>query len=130
VGEQIQFSVSLPNKPGMLAHLCQALAAKGVNLRAISVAEATDHSVVRFVAQAPARARACLQAEGFSFSEMPVLVLTMPDRPGALGQAAARLAAAHVNIHFVYSGATGAKGKAAVVLGVSDIPKAQTLLKR
>jgi len=124
VGEQIQFSVSLPNKPGMLAHLCQALAAKGVNLRAISVAEATDHSVVRFVAQAPARARACLQAEG-----MPVLVLTMPDRPGALGQAAARLAAAHVNIHFVYSGATGAKGKAAVVFGVSDIPKAQALLK-
>jgi len=32
-----QLSVSLPNKPGMLAKLCECLAAAKVNIQAISV---------------------------------------------------------------------------------------------
>lgn len=129
MAQQIQFSVFLPNKPGMLAHLCQVLAAKGINLRAISVAETTEQSLVRFVAHSPARVRKVLSHEGIAFGETNVLVVTMPDRPGALGQAAAKFAAAKVNINYVYSGATAGKGKAAVVFGVSDIQKALDLLK-
>lgn len=128
MAQQTQFSVTLSNKPGMLAHLCQNLAAHDVNLRAISVAESTEQAVVRFVATTPGRARKVLSGDGLTFTESEVLVLTMPDKPGALGKAAATLAKAKININYVYSGATASKGRAVVVFGVSDVACAAKLL--
>ena len=129
MAQKTQFSVTLPNKPGMLAHLCQKLAANEINLRAISVAETTDYGVVRFVAESPAKVRKMLDQEGLAFSESDVVLAMLTDKAGALGEAAARLAKAGVNINYVYSGAGGGKGKAPLVFGVSNIEKARKVLK-
>ena len=129
VAEHTQFSVMIPNKPGMLAHLCQKLAGTGVNLRAISVVETTEQAVVRFVAHSAGLARKVLADEGFSFGESEVVVVAMPDKPGALGEAAAKLAREKINIDYVYSGSSPTKGRALVVLGVSDVERARIILK-
>jgi hypothetical protein len=129
MAQEIQFSVTLPNKPGALAHLCQKLAATGVNLRAISVVESTEQSLVRFVAQSAARARKVLADERLPFSETDVLVVVMSHKPGALGEAAGKLANEKININYVYSGAGSGKGRATVVFGVSEIERARLVLK-
>jgi len=129
MSQETQFSVTLPNRPGALAHLCQKLAATDVNLRAISVVETTEQSVVRFVAQDANRARRVLTDESLPFGESEVLVVAMPDKPGALGEAAGRLAKAKININYVYSGVGKGKGTATVVFGVSEISRAAAILK-
>lgn len=129
MSQETQFSVTLHNKPGALAHLCQKLAATDVNLRAISVVETTEQSVVRFVAQDANRARKVLVNEALPFGESEVLVVVMPDKPGALGEAAGKLAQSKININYVYSGTGRGKGKATVVFGVSDIERAAAILK-
>ena len=129
MSQEIQFNVMLPNKPGALAHLCQKLAATDVNLRAISVVETSEQAVVRMVAQSADLARKVLTEEGAPFSESEVLVVVMPDKAGALGEAAGRLAKAKININYVYSGVGSGKGRAAVVFAVSDIARAREALK-
>jgi len=56
--------------------------------------------------------------------QQPVLVAKLPNEPGALGAAARKLAAAKVNIEFVYGSAAGAGAMSTIVIGVSDIARA------
>jgi len=56
-----------------------------------------------------------------------VVVLRIPDRPGALNEISRRLAEARINIHMIY--ATGVEaGRATVVLDTSNNAKAAELL--
>jgi len=49
----IQISVVLENVPGMLLDVSERLGAEGINIRAISVADTSDASTVRFVSDDP-----------------------------------------------------------------------------
>ena len=48
-----QISVSLENVPGKFLEVSEILRAEGINIRAISVADTTDISTVRFVTDNP-----------------------------------------------------------------------------
>ncbi len=49
-----QVSVSLENVPGKFLDVSELLGAEGINIRAISVADTSDVSTVRFVSDEPA----------------------------------------------------------------------------
>ncbi len=48
-----QISIVLKNTPGMLSDMSEILGKEGVNVRAISVADTSDVSTVRFVVGRP-----------------------------------------------------------------------------
>jgi len=124
-----QFCVNLENKPGMLAKLGAALQRAKVNIQAISVVDNVDCGMVRFVAVPAAKARAALKRAKMSFCQQTVIAAKLPNLPGELAKASARLARAKVNIHYVY-GSTGAAGHdAMVVFSVDNLTKAAQLLK-
>jgi hypothetical protein len=91
------FTVDLKNQPGELAHLCEALAQRQVNIELAGLT-AGDHGFVSFMASDEATARAALDAASVPFTAHPAIQVSTPDRPGEAANIARRLADAHVNI--------------------------------
>ncbi len=95
------FVVQLQNRPGELAHLARALAARGIDIRQIAGGGAgrTYHAVLD--TDDDAATREVLRNMGYSFVEGAAIVVEAEDRPGTLAELSERLAAADVNIEGV-----------------------------
>jgi hypothetical protein len=114
-----EFTVILPDTPGSLARLGRALGDARVNIEAIMGIAREGEGLVRFVPGNVARARQALEATGFRHTTREILVVTVLDEPGALGEVALVMATAGVNIDALYVTTHGH-----VVLGVDDLPGA------
>ncbi|MFI5292501.1 MAG: ACT domain-containing protein, partial [Candidatus Limnocylindrales bacterium] len=64
-----QFVVQLPNEPGAMATLAEALAARGVDLRAIGGGSIGDSGHVIMTTNEDAETKAVLEAGGYTFVE-------------------------------------------------------------
>lgn len=122
-----QLSIFLENKPGVLARICQTFAKEKVNIEGLCISDTVDHAVVRLVTGNPTRARNILEGAGVLVVENPVLVLTLPDKPGQLAAVAGKLAKAKINIEYSYGTTEAAGGQ--LILRVSDTKKALKVLK-
>lgn len=123
-----QLSIAMENQPGQLGRLCRVLAQAAVNIRGISIFDGTDFSTIRLLVSNPAAAQGVLREAGLTFARQQVLVLELDDQPGALEDVAVRLGEEGVNIHYVYGAADGPKGKATLVLRVSNVDAAYQAL--
>ncbi|MGB2755404.1 MAG: ACT domain-containing protein [Phycisphaerae bacterium] len=123
-----QLSVTMENVPGQLERICRVLAQAKVNIRGLSVADATDLATIRLLVSDPATAQKALREAGLACSAQEVLVLNLDDRPGALESVAARLGAARVNIHYIYGSGDSGKDKGILVLKVDDVDLARQTL--
>ena len=124
-----QLSVAMENVPGQLGRLCRVLAQADVNIRGISVNESSDFSNIRLVVSNPVAAKKALREAGLSFVAHDVLLVELEDRPGLLESIAVRLGEAGINVHYVYGTGTGGKGKATMILHVSDVDRARQTLQ-
>lgn len=118
-----QFIVTLENKPGVLAHLCEVLAQAGVNIDGLCAPETPGKGKIRLLVGDPARAEAALKQAKIRHGREEAVSLPLENRPGTLAAAAQRLAQARVNIKCAYATTAGA-GQATVVLTVSNLEKA------
>jgi hypothetical protein len=123
-----QLSVTMENVPGQLERLCRVLAQAKVNIRGLSVADATDLATIRLLVSDPAAAQKALREAGLACSTQEVLVLELDDKPGALETVAARLGAARVNIQYIYGSGDSGKGKGVLVLKADDVDLARQTL--
>jgi len=117
-----QLCIFLQNQPGVLAKLCRALSGERINLKAISVSDSVDHAVVRVVVDKPLVARRIFEDHNLLVIENDLLALHLPDRPGTLGQVAARLAKAKLNISYLYGSAPDGDGMGTLYLRVEAPP--------
>ena len=60
-----QISVSLENVPGRFLAVSECLGREGINIRAISVADTSDISTVRFVTDNPEKTANVLRSKGY-----------------------------------------------------------------
>jgi hypothetical protein len=79
-----QISISLDNVPGKFLEVSEHLGVEGINIRAISVADTSDVSTVRFVADDPEKCTNVLRSHGYSVKETDVIAVEVPDHPGGL----------------------------------------------
>ena len=93
-----QFVIQLPNEPGALATLLEALSARGLDLRSIGASGIGLHGAAVLVPNDAETARAVLRDRKYMFSEAAALITSAPDQPGAVASIARRLADAGVNI--------------------------------
>ncbi len=123
-----QISVFMENRPGSLAGITNVLAQADVNIRALSLADTADFGILRLVVNQPDKARRALKDGGFTVGTTTVLALEIPDRPGGLGRVLQILAAASVNVEYMYA-FVQKSGENAVVIFRFDEPDraAQTL---
>lgn len=114
-----QVSVFLENKSGRLAEVCQTLGRKGVNIRALCIADTSDFGILRMIVDTPDAAVNCLRDAGFSVGETHVLAVQIPDVPGGLGEVL-RLLQDQTNVEYMYAFFTTVEGNAVVVFRVAD----------
>ncbi len=125
-----QISIILDNVPGALSNVSEILGREGVNIRAISVADTSDLSTVRFVADDPTKALNILKARGFRTRETDVLAVETPDHPGGMNAVLRPLREAGINVHYLYPHLGRAGGQAIVILGVDRTEDAQKVLQQ
>jgi hypothetical protein len=124
-----QLVIRSESKPGTLAQICSELAKVAVNITAIMASEEQAHGL-RMVAEPLAAARKVLDSLKIPYTEEQALAVRVTDRPGALGRATRKLAAAGINISYVYGSIVKGQEQALVVVGVaaSDLEKAAELI--
>ena len=125
-----QISISLDNVPGALSNVSELLGREGVNIRAISVADTSDISTVRFVVDDPVKAKNMLKANGYSPKETDVLAVETPDHPGGLNAVLKPLMAAGINVHYLYPHLGRVNNNAIVILGTDKTEEAQKVLQQ
>ena len=124
----IQFSVFTPNRLGRLHDLIRLLSSQGVHMLALMVLDTTDSSIIRFVADDPARARDLLLREGFPFTESKLVVVEVT--PTQLNGLMAALLEAELNINYLYSFIPHPQGKSFLALSMEDNDLAEQALRR
>jgi hypothetical protein len=118
-----ELKIRVQDRPGMLGEIASALGEKKINLRGVNAWVEGTEGVLRLVVDQAGAAKRVLAKHGWQAEETEVLELELPDKPGALGDAAAALGNAGVNITHVFVGTAGAR-KATVFMGVSDLKTA------
>ncbi|HEY2946905.1 MAG TPA: hypothetical protein VGJ53_00670 [Micromonosporaceae bacterium] len=91
------FTVELANQPGELARLCEAIAARGVNLVLCATSHA-DSGTIAFILDDEATGRTALDGAGIEYTERPALTVRMDNVPGAGAETFRKLADAGVNV--------------------------------
>jgi hypothetical protein len=118
----------LENKPGRLAKICSALAHEKVNIRALSVMDKAERSVLRFVTDHLESTQKVMTQLGTEFSCSEVLAVPMENRPGALARIVERLAEEHINIEYAYASNSTGTGKALGIFHTSNPKRALQIL--
>ena len=126
-----QMSVSLENAPGKLLLISEFLGAEGINIRAISVADTSDISAVRFVTDNPSKTVNVLKSHGYAVKETEVIAVEVPDHPGGLLAVLKPLRAADINVLYLYPYlGRGESGQPIVIVGVNKTQEAVEVLQK
>lgn len=123
-----ELNIQVENKPGTLAKLSNALAARKVNIVAFQSSTAERRSQVHLVVDNVAAAKSVLDAEGLTYSENDVAQVTLPNRPGELARVAGRLGEANININYAYAGNEPNTNAPLLFFGVAEVGRAAQLL--
>jgi hypothetical protein len=118
-----QLSVFVENVPGHILAPCRALADAGVNIRALSLADAPKFGILRMIVSNSRQAAKMLEEAGFSVKATEVLAVEVPDRPGGLSQVLEALQGSSVNIEYMYAFPFG-RGEKATLIFRFDNPDA------
>ena len=118
-----QITVFLENRSGQLAEITRLLANENIDIRAISIAEASDYGLARLIVDDAHKASSILLQHGDILSMTPVWAVEVPDRPAGLAEMLAVLAEAHVDVEYMYSLFTHKDGYAYMVMRITDEPK-------
>ena len=121
--------VQLPNRPGELAHLARALAARGINLVHAAACGAGPIGFAYLETDRFDETCEVLRGSGYRFLAGQTIVVERPDQPGALADLAEELAAAGINIEGVMT-CGQSNGKVELALTVDDVDKARVALRR
>ena len=123
-----QISLFVENRPGRMAKVAKTLSDAGVNIRALTIAEAGDFGVIRMVVDNPENGYQVLRQKGFTVSMTDVLAVEMKDAPGGLYEIVNALGESNVNVDYAYAFVTAKAQKAMLILRVDDIAQARKAL--
>lgn len=113
------------NKPGNLERVGRALAERNVKIDALGLETSGSSGFVRILTPKAREALDALKTAGIECYESQLVVAHMPTKPESLGQLAAELAAARINIEGVLT-----TGDGRLALRTSDNERAAPILRK
>jgi hypothetical protein len=116
-----QLSIFSENKPGHVIAPCRLLAQKGVDIRALSLADTQRFGILRMIVSDWQRAKSLLDAAGFVVKITEVLAVEVPDRPGGLSEVLDLFEGSTINIEYMYA-FPFVRGEKAVLVFRFDLP--------
>ena len=115
-------SIQLTNHPGDLARVAQALARRGVNIKALAgVSTGGGSATVRILPDDIVVARSALEAASIRFTESEVHLVLLENKPGILASVTNRLGDEGINLEAIYI--TGIADDLVELAIVTDNPK-------
>lgn len=124
-----QLTVFVENKQGTLVDITDTLAANGVNLRALSIADTQDFGLLRLIVNDNDTAANALKDKGYILKVTEVVGVKIGDQPGKLSKALAVLAEEGVNVEYLYAFMARTERHAYVVLRPTDNEIAEKALE-
>lgn len=124
-----QLTVFVENTQGSLVNITDTLAQKGVNLRALSIADTKDFGLLRLIVNDNDVAAAALTEKGYLLKITDVVGVKIGDAPGMLSKSLAVLAEAGVNVEYLYAFMARTEKHAYVVLRPTDNAAAEAALE-
>ena len=124
-----QITAWIDSKPGELGRIATAFGKARINISALTCWGAGREGTVHLLTSSPAKAKKVLQEMGVRVTEEEVLRITLPDKPGALGELGERLGAESINIEYAYASTPTGGKKADLILSVSDVIGAAKVLR-
>ena len=119
-----QLSVFVENKPGRLNEITQILEQRGIDIRALSIADTTDFGILRLIVNNPDEAERSLKDAGFAVSLTQVIAIGIEDKPGGLSSALNLLFDAGIGVEYMYAFVSRKGETAYVILRLEDNQKA------
>ena len=114
-------SIQLTNHPGDLTRVAQALAGRGVNIRALAGMSIGGVAMVRILPDDIVVARSAFEAAKIRFTESEVHLVLLENKAGVLADVTNRLGEAGINLEAIY--VTGIADDLIELAIVSDNPK-------
>ena len=123
-----QLSVFAENRPGAIVEITDALAGRGIDIRAMSIADTQNFGVLRLIVSDVNAARDALREIECIVSVTDVVCVEMSDRPGSLADIIKLLATNGVNIEYMYAFVAVSREHAYTVFRVSNNERTEELL--
>lgn len=114
-------SIQLTNHPGDLARVAEALARRGVNIKALAGLTIGGVAMARVLPDDIVVARSAFEAANIRFTESEVHLVLLENKAGVLATVTSRLGEAGINLEAIY--VTGIADDLVELAIVSDNPK-------
>lgn len=124
-----QISVFIENKEGRLSEIAEVLAENKIDISALSLADTDEYGVLRMIVSDPYKAKEVLLTHGVIGKVTDVLAVAINDEPGGFSQALKRITDEGISVKYMYACTSHKKGTALMILAVSDIEKAEEIVK-
>ena len=125
-----QISVFVDNMPNQAAGVMRIIKEKGINLRALSLADTADFGIIRLIANDPEKTVDILRAASYAVNVTEVLAISIPDTPGQLSRVLDVLGQDNVNVEYMYSFLGTSDRAVSFVIRVDDNAQASEALNR
>jgi hypothetical protein len=125
--EKKEFRITLPNEPGQLGRVAEALGSYGINIMTVAAIGAAN-PVVAIVTDQEDKTRETLSNLGLNFQEMELLMIKLSHKPEELGIFAKKLGEVNVNIESIYLFEESG-GEVKIAFTVSDSVKAKQIFR-
>lgn len=120
-----QFTVSVENRPGVVAEIAKTRGHAKVNILALLATAQGTSGTVEIVVEDPRRAKKALDQAGLTYRETTAEEFELQNKPGALAQCLDKLAAKGVNLNSICATASKGGKKAVLVYTVEAEAKAK-----
>ncbi len=124
-----ELSFVMPNRQGLLSEVTAALSSAKVNITSICAFEMDNSACFMLTTDSAAKARRAISALGAEIESEDVVAVEMPNRVGELRKVAERIAAAGINVYYMY-GTTGTGGRSTCLFKTSDDRKAIRVINK
>ena len=123
-----QVSAFIENKSGRLSEIADVLAQNGIDISALSLADAAEYGILRMIVNSPEKAIEVLSESGIVCRVTTVLAVAIEDTPGGFAKTLHVLTDAGIEVKYMYACIGHTTGKALMIVSVDDPDIADTLI--
>ena len=124
-----QISIFLENSPGRLYETTRALGDAGINLRALTLSEATDYGVLKLLVSNISKARQIMMEKQFPARIDEVVAVEIKDQAGSLAEVLRPLMEENISVRYMYAFSGFTDNRAVMIFSFSDVDKAIKILQ-
>lgn len=119
-----QVSVFLENKTGRLNSVIHTLAAAGINITTLTLADTQQFGILRLIIENWQEAKAVLEEAGAVVRVTDVLALEVKDEPGGLAAILSTVHEVGVGVEYMYAFTVKAREHAVLIFRFDDMDRA------